>query len=267
MSIEANKLQTIPHAGALTGFTTLFYKEWLRFWKVKVQTLLAPVLSALLFLLVFGHTLRNTGEPYPGVGYTAFLAPGLAMMSVLQNAFANSSSSLMQSKMTGNLVFILLPPLSPAEIVGAYVLAAMARGFLCGLAVLLVGAWFAPLPLAHPVAVFAFAMLGSAAMGALGLVAGIYSDKVDQLSAFQHFVVVPLTFLAGVFYSMQTLPPFWQAASHLNPVFYMVDGFRWGFFGAADVSPWVSFAVVSGCVAAITGWAMLLLKSGYKLRH
>jgi len=143
----------------------------------------------------------------------------------------------------------------------------MLRGFLCGAAVLLVGAWFAPLPVAHPFAVVVFAMLGSASLGALGLVAGIYSDKVDQLSAFQHFVVVPLTFLGGVFYSVQTLPPFWQAASHLNPVFFMVDGFRWGFFGAADVSPWLSLAVVAACAVVVSGWAMLLLKSGYKLRH
>jgi ABC-2 type transport system permease protein len=169
--------------------------------------------------------------------------------------------------MTGNLVFILLPPLSPGEIVAAYVIAAMVRGLLCGAAVLAIGAWFAPLPFAHPVAIVAFALASSAALGALGLIAGICSDKVDQLSAFQHFVVVPLTFLAGVFYSVQTLPPFWQVASHLNPVFYMVDGFRWGFFGEADVSPWLSFGIVVGCAGLVTGWAILLVKSGYKLRH
>ncbi len=257
----------LPATDVRGGFVTLLYKETLRFWKVSMQTVFAPVVTTVLYLMIFSHVLSGRVEAFPGIAYSAFLVPGLAMMAALQNAFANTSSSMIQSKMTGNLVFILLPPLSPAEIVGAYVLAAMARGFLCGAAVLLVGAWFAPLPLAHPVAVIGFAMLGSAALGALGLVAGICSDKIDQLSAFQHFVVVPLTFLAGVFYSVQTLPPFWQAASHLNPVFYMVDGFRWGFFGVADVSPWLSFAVVSACVAAITGWAMLLLKSGYKLRY
>jgi len=257
----------LPATDVRGGFVTLLYKETLRFWKVSMQTVFAPVVTTVLYLMIFSHVLSGRVEAFPGISYSAFLVPGLAMMAALQNAFANTSSSMIQSKMTGNLVFILLPPLSPGEIVGAYVLAAMARGFLCGVAVLVVGAWFAPLPLAHPLAVVVFAMLGSASLGALGLVAGIYSDKVDQLSAFQHFVVVPLTFLAGVFYSVQTLPPLWQAASHLNPVFYMVDGFRWGFFGAADVSPWLSLSVVSACLVAVTIWAMLLLKSGYKLRH
>jgi ABC-2 type transport system permease protein len=257
----------LPASTTRGGFVTLLYKETLRFWKVSMQTVFAPVVTTILYLMIFAHVLENRVEVFPGVAYSAFLVPGLAMMAVLQNAFANTSSSLIQSKMTGNLVFILLPPLSPSEIVGAYVLAAMLRGFLCGLAVLVVGAWFAPLPFAHPLAVIVFALLSSACLGALGLIAGVYSDKVDQLSAFQHFVVVPLTFLAGVFYSVHTLPPFWQVASHLNPVFYMVDGFRWGFFGVADVSPWLSLAVVLGCLGLVSGWAIALLKSGYKLRH
>ncbi|MBC7778691.1 MAG: ABC transporter permease [Proteobacteria bacterium] len=249
------------------GFLTLLHKETLRFWKVSMQTILAPVVTTLLYLMIFAHVLANHIDVFPGVAYDVFLVPGLVMMAVLQNAFANTSSSMIQSKMTGNLVFILLPPLSPGEIVCAYVLAAVLRGFLCGVAVLAVGAWFVPLPIAHPFAIIAFALASAAVMGALGLIAGVYSDKVDQLSAFQHFVVVPLTFLAGVFYSVQTLPSFWQVASHLNPVFYMVDGFRWGFLGAADVSPWMSFGVVLGCLAAVMAWAVLLVKSGYKLRH
>jgi len=257
----------LPAATARGGFVTLLYKEILRFWKVSMQTVFAPVVTTVLYLMIFAHVLANRVEALPGVGYSAFLVPGLAMMAVLQNAFANASSSLVQSKMTGNLVFVLLPPLSPAEIVGAYVIAAMLRGFLCGIAVLAVGAWFVPLPLAHPFAVIAFALASAATMGALGLIAGVYSDKVDQLSAFQHFVVVPLTFLAGVFYSVKTLPALWQAASHANPIFYMVDGFRWGFFGVADVSPWLSFAIVCGCLVVVVAWAILLLKSGYKLRH
>ncbi len=257
----------LPAAVRHGGFLTLLHKETLRFWKVSMQTVLAPVVTTVLYLMIFAHVLSKHVDVFPGVGYSAFLVPGLAMMATLQNAFANTSSSLIQSKMTGNLVFILLPPLSPAEIVGAYVLAAMLRGLLCGAAVLAIGVWFAPMQFAHPVAIVAFALVGAATLGALGLIAGIYSDKVDQLSAFQHFVVVPLTFLAGVFYSVHTLPSFWQVASHLNPVFYMVDGFRWGFFGAADVSPWMSFAVVLGCLALVCAWAILLVKSGYKLRH
>lgn len=251
----------------MTGFYTLFYKEWLRFWKVNVQTVLAPVLTALLFLLVFGHTLRNSLEPYPGVGYTAFLVPGLAMMSVLQNAFANSSSSLMQSKLTGNIVFVLLPPLSHHEFFGAYLLAAVARGLVCGAGVLAVTVWFVDLRLEHPWWVLAFALLGSAIMGVLGIIAGIESDKIDQLAAFQNFIILPLTFLSGVFYSMYSLPPFWQQLSHLNPFFYIVDGFRYGFFGVGDVSPWLSAGIVAVCLLALSVFTLWLIKTGYKLRH
>jgi ABC-2 type transport system permease protein len=251
----------------MTGFHTLFYKEWLRFWKVNVQTVLAPVLTSLLFLLVFGHTLRNTLEPYPGVAYTAFLVPGLAMMSILQNAFANSSSSLMQSKMTGNIVFVLLPPLSHHEFFGAYLLAAMARGLICGAGVLLVTMFFVDMKLEHPLWVVAFAALGGAIMGVLGIIAGIQSEKVDQLAAFQNFIILPLTFLSGVFYSIHSLPPSWQTVSHLNPFFYMVDGFRYGFFGVNDVSPGISATIVAACLLALSWLTLHLIKIGYKLRH
>jgi ABC-2 type transport system permease protein len=251
----------------MTGFQTLFYKEWLRFWKVRVQTVLAPVLTALLYLLVFGHALSGRVEVFPGVEYTAFLIPGLAMMSVLQNSFANGSSSLMQSKMTGNIVFVLLPPLSHREFFAAYLLAAVGRGVVVGSGVLLVTLWFVDLPLAHPVWVLLFGVASSAAMGALGIVAGIQSDKIDQLAAFTNFIILPLTFLSGVFYSIQSLSPFWQAVSHFNPVFYMIDGFRYGFFGVADTSPWLSLAIVGGSFAALSWLTLSLLRSGYKLRN
>ena len=250
----------------MTGFYTLFYKEWLRFWKVRVQTVLAPVLTALLYLLVFGHALRGHIEVFPGVDYLTFLIPGLAMMSVLQNAFANASSSLMQSKMTGNIVFVLLPPLSHREFFLAYLLAAMARGIIVGAGVLLATLWFVDLPLAHPLWVLAFGVASSGVMGALGIVAGIYSDKIDQLAAFTNFIILPLTFLSGVFYSIHSLPPFWQAASHLNPVFYMIDGFRYGFFGAADAAPWLSLAIVVTSFIALSWLTLTLLRTGYKLR-
>jgi ABC-2 type transport system permease protein len=267
MSLPTDHSPPGPRFSALTGFSTLFYKEWLRFWKVNIQTVLAPVLSALLFLLVFGHTLRNSGEPYPGVGYTAFLTPGLAMMTVLQNAFANSSSSLMQSKMTGNIVFVLLPPLSHREFFFAYLLAAVARGLVCGAGVLLCTVWFVDLRCAHPLWVAVFALLGSAVMGVLGIIAGLQSNKVDELAAFQNFIILPLTFLSGVFYSIYSLPQFWQKLSHLNPFFYIVDGFRYGFFGAGDVSPWLSAAVVAACLAALSLLTLWLIKTGYKMRH
>ncbi|MEK7231142.1 MAG: ABC transporter permease [Pseudomonadota bacterium] len=251
----------------MTGFYTLFHKEWLRFWKVKVQTVLAPVLTALLFLLVFGHTLRGTLEPYPGIAYAAFLVPGLAMMSVLQNAFANASSSLTQSKMTGNIVFVLLPPLSHREFFFAYLLAAMARGLVCGAGVLLVTVWFVELRCEHPLWVLAFALLGSGIMGVLGIIAGMHSEKVDELAAFQNFIILPLTFLSGVFYSIHSLPPFAQVLTHLNPFFYMIDGFRYGFFGVGDVSPWLSATIVAACLAALSWLTLWLIKTGYKLRH
>lgn len=251
----------------MTGFYTLFYKEWLRFWKVNVQTVLAPVLTALLFLLVFSHTLRGVLEVFPGVSYTTFLVPGLAMMSVLQNAFANGSSSLMQSKMTGNIIFVLLPPLSHREFYFAYLLAAMARGLVVGVGVFAATVWFVELPVAHPLWAVVFAVAGSGVMGALGVIAGMHSDKVDELAAFTNFIILPLTFLSGVFYSIHTLPPFWQGLSHLNPIFYMIDGFRYGFFGQADVSPWLSLAIVAACFLALSWLTLRLLESGYKLRH
>ena len=250
------------------GWVTLLYKELLRFWKVSFQTILAPVLTALLYLLIFSHVLEAHVSVFDGrVRYAAFLVPGLVMMSVLQNAFANSSSSLIQSKITGNLIFVLLPPLSPLDMYAAYVLGAMVRGIVVGAGVLLVTVWFAPLSLEHPLWAAAFALLGSAILGTLGLLAGIWADKFDQLAAFQNFLIMPLTFLSGVFYSIHTLPPFWQALSHFNPFFYMIDGFRYGFFGLSDISPAVSFAIVAASCLALTALTLVLLQRGYKLRH
>ena len=251
----------------MTGFYTLFYKEILRFWKVSFQTILAPVLTALLYLLIFSHVLEAHVQVYPGVRYTAFLIPGLAMMSLLQNAFANSSSSLIQSKITGNIVFILLPPLSHLEFFGAYVLASAVRGVVVGLGVFVITAMFVPVPVQNLLWVVAFALLGSGILGTLGIIAGIWADKFDQLAAFQNFVIIPLTFLSGVFYSIHSLPPFWQQVSHFNPFFYMIDGFRYGFFGVSDVSPYLSLAIVGGSLLALSFATLSLLKCGYKLRH
>ncbi len=250
----------------MTGVGTLFYKEILRFWKVAFQTVAAPVLTAVLYLLIFGHVLQDKVEVFPGVGYTSFLVPGLVMMSVLQNAFANSSSSLVQSKITGNLVFLLVTPLSHRAWFVAYVGAAMARGLAVGLGVFLVTVWFAPPRLAEPWWILVFATLGAAMLGSLGVIAGLWAEKFDQMAAFQNFVIVPMTFLSGVFYSVHSLPAVWQTVSHLNPFFYMIDGFRRGFFGVSDVSPWLSLAVVAGSFALVAGLCLRLLASGYKLR-
>ncbi len=249
------------------GFATLFRKEVLRFWKVSFQTVAAPVLSALLYLVIFSHALSAHVEAYPGVGYTQFLVPGLAMMSMLQNAFANASSSLIQSKITGNIVFILLAPLTPGDIFAAYLLAAVVRAVVVGAGVIVAVAWLVPLPLPNVLWLAAFALAGAGILGALGIVAGIWAEKFDQLAAFQNFLVMPLTFLAGVFYSIESLPPFWQAASRLNPFFYAIDGFRYAFFGRSDVSPWTSLAIASATLCALSWMTLRLLRSGYKLRH
>jgi len=255
-------------AGA--GWPTLLYKELLRFWKVAFQTIAAPVLTALLYLLIFSHVLESRVTVFEGqVRYTAFLVPGLVMMSVLQNAFANSSSSLIQSKITGNLIFLLLPPLSPTDLFAAYVLGAMIRGLVVGFGVFAVTLFFDPslAAMPHPVWALAFALLGSAILGTLGLIAGIWADKFDQLAGFQNFIIVPLTFLSGVFYSIHSLPPFWQALSRWNPFFYMIDGFRFGFFGRSDVPPSISLALVAACAVVLSTLTLALLQSGWKLRH
>ena len=250
----------------MDGFLTLFQKEVLRFWKVSFQTVAAPVLTSLLYLLIFSHVLERHVQVYAGVSYTSFLVPGLVMMSVLQNAFANSSSSLIQSKVTGNIIFVLLPPISYRQFFAAYVLAAIVRGFVVGLGVLLVTLWFVDLSWRAPLWILVFAVLGGAIMGALGVIAGIWAEKFDQLAAFQNFIIMPLTFLSGVFYSIHSLPAFWQQVSHFNPIFYMIDGFRYGFFGVSDVSPWASLGVVSGCFVVLTLFTLWLLRVGYKLR-
>ncbi|MFG6446849.1 ABC transporter permease [Roseateles sp. BYS180W] len=250
----------------LAGALPLFRKEVLRFWKVSFQTVAAPVLTSLLYLLIFGHVLEDHVTVWGGVPYTSFLIPGLVMMTVLQNAVANSSSSLIQSKITGNLVFLLVTPLSHWAWFAAYVGAAVVRGLCVGLGVLLVTFWMAPLPLVQPLWVLVFALLGAATLGGLGVVAGLWAEKFDQLAAFQNFVIMPMTFLSGVFYSVHSLPPFWQGLSHFNPIFYLIDGFRHGFFGVSDVSPWLSLSVVGTAFVAVSSLTLVLLARGYKIR-
>jgi ABC-2 type transport system permease protein len=250
----------------LSGARTLLYKEVLRFWKVSFQTVAAPVLTAVLYLLIFGHVLEDHVQVYPGVGYTSFLIPGLVMMSVLQNAFANSSSSLIQSKITGNLVFLLVTPLSHWAWFVAYVGASMVRGLTVGTGVFLVTVWFAPPHFDEPWWIVVFAALGAGMLGALGLIAGLWAEKFDQMAGFQNFIIMPMTFLSGVFYSVHSLPAFWQGLSHLNPFFYMIDGFRRGFFGVSDVSPWLSLTVVGTSFVVVSSVCLHLLAIGYKIR-
>jgi ABC-2 type transport system permease protein len=249
-----------------SGFPTLLRKEVKRFYKVGFQTVAAPVLTAVLYLMIFGHVLEGR-EMYGRFTYTAFLIPGLVMMSLLQNAFANTSSSLIQSKVTGNLVFVLLAPLSHFEFYAAYILAAVFRGVVVGLGVFLITAWISPPALEYPLWILTFAFLGAAILGSLGLIAGIWADKYDQLAAFQNFLIMPATMLSGVFYSIHSLPPAWQVVSHFNPFFYMIDGFRYGFFGVSDISPWNSLAIVLCFFVAVSVVALRMLQTGYKLRY
>ena len=251
----------------MSGFPTLLYKEVLRFWKVSTQTIGAPVLTAVLFLFIFSHVMEGRIRMYDTVPYAGFLVPGLVMMSVLQNAFANSSSSLVQSKMTGNIIFVLLPPLAYWEFFAAYVLAAAARGMVVGAAVLLVTVPFVEIEFRHPLWIVAFAFFASAVLGSLGMIAGIWAEKIDQVAAFQNFFIMPLSFLSGVFYSIHSLPPFWQGLSHFNPFFYMIDGFRYGFFGVSDVHPFRSLAVVTAFLGVVSAMTLAMIKSGYRLRH
>jgi len=250
----------------MNGWQALFYKEILRFWKVGFQTVAAPVMTAMLYLLIFGHVLEDRVKVYDQITYTAFLLPGLVMMSVLQNAFANSSSSLIQSKMMGNLVFLLLTPLNHWSWFFAYVGSSVVRGLAVGLGVFVVTGWFAPLSFVAPQWIVLFAIMGATMLGSMGVIAGLWAEKFDQMAAFQNFIIMPMTFLSGVFYSIHSLPPFWQTLSHLNPFFYMIDGFRYGFFGASDVSPWLSLAVVGSCTVLISATALHLLRIGFKIR-
>jgi ABC-2 type transport system permease protein len=248
------------------GFWTLLVKEIRRFWKVLVQTVLSPVVTAVLYLAVFGHVLGDRMEVYAGVSYTAFIIPGLIMMSVIQNSFANTSSSMIQSKMLGNLVFLLMAPLSGFELFAAYVVAGILRGALIGAVLFAFGRFVTPLPIHSFGAIIGMTVLAGGCLAVLGLICGIVAEKFDHMAAFQNFFIVPMSFLSGVFYSIHSLPAFWRGASHLNPFFYMIDGFRWGFFGTADASPLLSFAWVGGFFVIASTVCLWMLTTGYKLR-
>jgi len=248
------------------GLYTLFGKEVWRFVKVAVQTILTPVVTVMLYLLIFSSVLSEKVEIYQGVTYTTFLVPGLIMMSMIQNAFANSSSSLFQSKINGSITFVLLAPISHLEFYTAFVGASIMRGIFVGVGVWLAAHLFVHLPVYNFIVLIAFSVLGTGILGTLGLVASIWAQKWDHISAFQNFVILPLSFLSGVFYSIRSLPQFWQHVSYYNPFFYMIDGFRYGFLGVSDISVWISVGIVSAFFIAISTMCLLLLRSGYSLR-
>lgn len=249
------------------GAFTLFRKELWRFLKVSIQTILTPVVTVLLYLLVFSSVLSGRLEVYKGIDYVKFLIPGLVIMAMLQNAFANSSSSLFQSKMNRNIVFMLLAPLSNLEIYVSYVMACVVRGLLVGAGVWITSFFFETVWIHNIALVFVFGFLGCGILGALGLLGAVCSEKWDHIAAFQNFVILPLSFLSGVFFSIHTLPPFWEKVSYYNPFFYMVDGFRHGFLGVSDTDPIQSLIVTSVFFIAVSIVGLLILRSGYKLRE
>jgi ABC-2 type transport system permease protein len=248
------------------GMFTLFWKEMWRFLKVSIQTIITPVVTVLLYLLVFSSVLTDRLEVYEGVHYVTFLIPGLIIMAMLQNAFANSSSSLFQSKMNRNIVFMLLSPLSNLEIYAAYVAACIVRGILVGAGVWLTSFLFEFVWMHDLMLVLAFSVFGCGILGALGLIGSVCSEKWDHIAAFQNFVILPLSFLSGVFFSIHTLHPFWRKVSCYNPFFYMVDGFRYAFLGVSDTDPLLSLGITALFFIIISVAGLILLKSGYKLR-
>jgi ABC-2 type transport system permease protein len=249
------------------GFTTLLKKEVMRFWSVLGQTVTAPVITALLYLLVFAQALQGRGSAYPGISYTEFLLPGLVMMTIIQNSFANSSSSLIQSKIMGNLVFLMMAPLGPLDWFGAYVIASIVRAALVATAMLAVTLWFVKLPVQEPLMLIVMFLLASSSLAALGLIAALVAQKFDHIAAFTNFFIMPLSFLSGVFYSVHSLPEFWFQVSHLNPFFHMIDGFRYGFFGVSDVSVLNNLVWCTGFFMVVSAVCLWMLVTGYKMRR
>lgn len=248
------------------GLWTLYKKEVRRFLKVHFQTVLAPVVTSLLFMIVFSLAIGAQRGEILGVAYASFLAPGLVMLGVLNNAFANSSSSLIGAKMMNNTVDFLMPPLSPSELAAAFVGGAVTRGVLVGLATAVCIAPFVDMSVAHPWAVAYFGLSAALMMGAIGVMAGLWAEKFDHLAVVTNFVILPLAFLSGTFYSVEILPEPFYTISHVNPVFFLIDGFRYGFIGAGDSDLRIGVAVTAALNLALVTACYLLLRSGWRLK-
>lgn len=248
------------------GTYTLAHREIRRFLAVWSQTLMAPLITAGLFLAVFNLSIGPSRGDVMGVPFLQFLAPGILMMTVIQNAFANTSSSIVVAKVQGNIVDTLMPPLSALELVIGYVAGAIGRGLFVAVAILVVMALFMGMGMAHPLWVLVFTVLGSAMLGGLGIIAAIYANKFDQMAAITNFLITPLSFLSGTFYSIGTLPPLVQQLTHLNPMFYLIDGARFGVIGTSDSSPWLGLAVCSVTTFAVLGLCWFWFKRGYRMK-
>lgn len=248
------------------GLQTLIGKEVGRFVNVYTQTIVAPVITTLLFYAVFALAFGGITRTIGDIAYLSFLAPGLIMMTMVQNSFANTSSSMVIAKVQGNIVDILMPPLSPAELYWGYVIGGVVRGLCVGAVVGLVVYIFVGIEIHALWAIIAFAFLGTMMLSSIGLAAGIWSQKFDHIAAVTNFVVTPLTFLSGTFYSITQLPPFWQNLALYNPFFYMIDGFRYGFIGHADGNVVVGLFFLIGINVFLTVMTWLMIKTGYKIK-
>ena len=248
------------------GLYTLIEREVIRFTTIWTQTIMAPLITAGLFLLVFSLALGSRRGDVMGVPFASFLAPGILMMTVIQNAFANTASSLVISKIQGNIVDTLMPPLSPAELVIGYVAGGVLRGFAVAAAVMIVTFPVLGVGIAHPLWAVLFITMGSALLALVGMLAGIVSERFDQMNAITNFIITPLSFLSGTFYSIEVLPGFLRVLTHFNPVFYLIDGLRYGVIGASDSSPVVG-ALFCGALIIVLGlWTWRWFASGYRLK-
>jgi ABC-2 type transport system permease protein len=249
------------------GIWTLVQKECGRFLNVYLQTIVAPVVTTFLFYVIFTLAFGgNAGRGIEGIPYMQFLVPGLIMMAMAQNAFANTASSIVIGKVQGNIIDVLMPPLAPWELLTGYIIGGVCRGLMIGLLSILVLVPFIGIPI-HNIGIIAvFGVLGTAMLALLGVVGGIWSDKFDHIAAVTNFVVMPMTFLSGTFYSIDRLPPLWQDIAHANPFFFMIDGFRAGFIGVSDMSLWIGVAVLLVVNIALWTVAYRMLKTGYKIK-
>jgi ABC-2 type transport system permease protein len=247
-------------------FYTLVKREVLRFFSVAVQTLITPVITASLYLLVFGVSLGSQIELFPNLPYVQFVVPGLILMGVVNNAFANTASSIFFSRYIGNIVDLLVTPLTSSQFIFAFTIAAMLRGILVGIATLLVSLFFTHLPWAHPAEAALMVVLASFLFAQFGIIAGLYSNTFDNISMFTNFLLLPLIYTGGLFYPVSHLPPFWQVVSHFNPLTYLIDGFRQAILGFGSFSAPLDFAVAGGLSFFLFVWAWQLTRSGKGMR-
>ena len=248
-------------------FVTLYIKELRRFTKIPGQTILAPAATTLLFMVIFSTAIGNSRNEYILTDFKSFLFPGLIMMTIIQNAFMNNSSSLLMSKVQGNIVDLLMPPISNFQIIVSFILVGVTRGLTVAIAAAIFMLPFVQIEIYSFIVVLFFAVISSAILSLIGLLTGIWADKWDHLGTIDNFIIIPLSFLSGTFYSIKILPEFIQKLSLFNPFFYMIDGFRYGFIGLSDVNIMTSIQILILCFIILLFFSYLILQSGYKLRH